>query len=348
MKRFIFAVVFVFAISGVSLSQQVLAHPALVYSLPRTELCFELEIERVVEKPGVFVQYSQRYLATNQVVLEEKESYRLIGVRVIPRAVPDPARRFFIQPSSKSALQHIVVDHQGILSGINVRPVHRPIAAKHDPATYTRQSDSRFQGVLPLTQEYMMAGSVARLAEGAAKQIYDIRESRINLLTGELDHMPSDGDALKMMLQGLDRQEKELTELFIGSVSTTRTKHQLWFMPDSDQLETVLFRISEKRGLVDSDDLGGAPYFLNFMPEIVQVPTQADARLKPVPVGLYTVLPALTNIKVTDGMNILLDQQMYMPQFGVLIPHAESLFQSLKLKMTVDTHTGRLLSFQIP
>ena len=38
-----------------------------------------------------------------------------------------------------------------------------------------------------------MAGSTAKMAEGAAFQIYAIRESRLSLLSGELEHLPADG-----------------------------------------------------------------------------------------------------------------------------------------------------------
>ena len=40
--------------SSLSLTEGV---PSLVYALPATELIFDIEIEKTVEKPGVFLQY---------------------------------------------------------------------------------------------------------------------------------------------------------------------------------------------------------------------------------------------------------------------------------------------------
>ena len=58
--------------------------PSIVYSLPKKELCIELEVEKTVQQPGIYFQYSDRYLATNQVFLEEKTSYQLKSIQLLP------------------------------------------------------------------------------------------------------------------------------------------------------------------------------------------------------------------------------------------------------------------------
>lgn len=317
--------------------------PAMVYALPATELCFEVTVEKVEEKPGIFYLYSQRYLATDQVILEEKTTYTIKEIKVISRAIPDISRRFTVNPADNTALKNITVNDQGILCGVN-NSVQRRVTEikKHmvEPVQPILSAE-----ILPLTQEYMMAGSTAKLAEGAAKLIYDVRESRINLLCGEMDQQPSDGDALRTMLTGLDRKEKELTELFTGTRRTETSVHHISFIPDSSKLETVLFRLSAKRGVVDKDDMGGEPFYISIRPEKLQV-RSADPKAKPVKVGLYTVLPAQTSVKVSDGVNVLLDKNFFIPQFGVLVPLQESLFKQQKIKVEVDPGTGRLLSIQ--
>ena len=49
------------------------------------------------------------------------------------------------------------------------------------------------------SEELLMAGSTAKQAEVAAKQIYRVRESRLNILTGEADNLPPDGEAMKLV-----------------------------------------------------------------------------------------------------------------------------------------------------
>jgi hypothetical protein len=317
--------------------------PAYVYSLPATELVFELEVEKTVEKPGVFFQYSQRYLATSQVVTAESTNYSLKSVRMSTRSVADISRTFSVSPAEVSGL---VVDANGLLAGVNVEVPRKGLVREHQRAPQRSVSlRARPEGMLPLNQEYMMAGSTAKLAEGAAYQIYRLRESRINLLSGEVDAMP-DGEALKQMLAGIDNQERELTELFVGSVRKSTERHRIVYRPDPAELETVLFRLSARRGIVANDDLGGEPYFVVFDPESIQVKPSADSKFKAVEPVLFTVVPAPTSVEVSDGVTTLLKQQVDLPQFGVLIPYDARLLRSRTLVMEVDPSTGRLLRMQ--
>lgn len=348
MKKLLFIILIISSVQIGNAQQSFLltdGEPALVYTLPKTELCFEVMVEKVVEKPGIFYLYSQRYLATDKVILEEKTTFNVKEINVVSRSIPDDTRRFSVIPAEKSALKNIMVDGQGILCGVNCSPEKKVVQINKEIVLEDPFANSISRDILPLTQEYMLAGSTAKLAEGAAKLIYDIRESRINLLTGEMDQLPSDGDALKTMLTGLDRKEKELTELFTGSRTMETSVHHLAVIPDSTQLETILFRLSAKRGLVDKDDMGGEPFYISIHPEKIQV-RAADPKVKPVKIGLYTVLPAQTSVKISDGVNTLLENKFFIPQFGVLVPLPESLFKSQKVKVKVDVETGRLMSIE--
>lgn len=348
MKKLLFIILMISSVQ-IGIAQQSFSltdgEPALVYTLPKTELCFEVMVEKVVEKPGIFYLYSQRYLATDKVILEEKTSFNVKEINASGRPVPDATRRFSVIPAENSALKSITVDGQGILSGVNCVSERKIIEIKKELLKEDQEINQGSGEILPLTQEYMLAGSTAKLAEGAAKLIYDIRESRINLLTGEMDQLPSDGNALKMMLSGLDRKEKELTELFTGSRTIETSVHHLTIIPDTSKPETVLFRLSAKRGLVDKDDMGGEPYYISINPEKIQV-RAADPKARPVKIGLYTVLPAQTSVKISDGVNTLFEKKFFIPQFGELVPLPESLFKSQKVKVKVDVETGRLMSIE--
>ena len=311
--------------------------PALVYALPKTNLCFEIEVETTVEKPGVFYLYSQRYLATSQVVMEEKTTSKVKAVSMKTVTVPDVNRRFAIEPMAKSPLNGIVVNEQGILCGVNITPSSPTIADIKQQKQEITKSET---DLLPLTQEYMMAGSTAKMAEGAAKQIYDIRASRLNLLSGEMDQLP-DGEALKTMLCGLDAKEKELTELFVGSVRKNTKVYKLNLSPDNIVSNEVLFRLSATRGVVAKDDLSGEPYFISITPEKIQM-QERDPKAKVEKAGLYTVLPALTTVTVSDGVNLVLQQTIQMPQFGQLVTLPESLLRTPGIKIIVDVPTGRI------
>lgn len=269
--------------------------------------------------------------------MEEKTTSKVKAVSMKTVTVPDVNRRFAIEPMAKSPLNGIVVNEQGILCGVNITPSSPSIADIKQQKQEITKSET---DLLPLTQEYMMAGSTAKMAEGAAKQIYDIRASRLNLLSGEMDQLP-DGEALKTMLCGLDAKEKELTELFVGSVRKNTKVYKLNLSPDNIVSNEVLFRLSATRGVVAKDDLSGEPYFISITPEKIQM-QERDPKAKVEKAGLYTVLPALTTVTVSDGVNLVLQQTIQMPQFGQLVTLPESLLRTPGIKIIVDVPTGRI------
>jgi len=317
----------------------------LVYHLPSTELTFRIEVEKTTFKPGIFYLYSQRYLSTDQVILEEKSNYRVVKIDMEPRTLPDLNRRYVVSATGKSALNRIQVDESGILTGINIPKDQLKKEIRKEIFKDDILINSGSNGLLPLTQEYMMAGSTAKLAEGAAKQIYLIRESRLNLLSGETEQMPQDGAALKTMLEGLDRLERELTELFVGKVIVERSHHQVSYTPQTHEAEEVLFRLSTRRGLVDKEDLGGEPFFIQINAEKTKL-ADPDPKSKPVLPGLFTVLPAFTNVKITNGINELFSKKIFIPQLGIVITYPETAFKSTQTKVLIDRNTGRLMSIE--
>ena len=314
----------------------------LVYSLPKTELSFEIEIEKVTQTPGEFFRFSERFLAVRDVITTERTFYRLKSVRVVPRAVADPARTFSVPFNSRfPMLSHIAVNADGLLCGLNVVCDPTDIV----PTQTTSLSTPAFTAPrpLPLTEEFMLAGSVARMAEGAARQIYRIRESRIALLTADLDHLPADGQSLSLMLQGLDDLERKLTELFIGSTTTQTQTHIIRLTPTEAVRNQVLFRVSDMAGLVSPNDLSGTPYFINIVPASINT-QPARGNRQPAPALVYSILPAATQVTIGDGTSIFYAEQFLMPQFGVTIPIPEELLRRSDAQIHIDVNTGRLLN----
>ena len=318
----------------------------LVYSLPKTELVIEIEIERITQTQGEFFRFSERFLAVRDVITAERTTFRLKNVRVAQRTIADPSRTFAVPFNSRiPMLANISVNANGILCGINVTCSALEVCSA--PPARSQATAFVAPRPLPLTEEFMLAGSVARMAEGAARQIYRIRESRIALLSADLDNLPADGKSLELMLQGLDEMERELTELFIGSTTTEVQTHTIRLTPTEAVRNQVLFRVSDIAGLVSPQDLSGAPYFINITPTTINVqqPPVRNNR-PPAPGLLYSVLPAATQVTIGDGNSIFFAEQFLMPQFGVTIPIPEELLRRNNVQIRIDEQTGRLLNVQ--
>ena len=76
--------------------------------------------------------------------------------------------------------------------------------------------------------------------------------------------MPKDGAQLKLMLDQLTMQETALTQLFKGTVDTSTEVFTIELTPAEFTDRMVLFRFSEKVGVVDNDDLSGEPVYLSL------------------------------------------------------------------------------------
>ena len=301
-----------------------------------------MKLKRFSQKPGIFYRYSERYLATTNVIAAEKTTYRLKSVAVKAVAVPDSARTFQIIPDKDSQLTHLSVNEQGILCGINISATP---ARKVSITKTIINNNGTGSNLLPLGEEYMMAGSEAKLAEGAAKQIYRIRESRLGLLTADVEKLPADGASMKSMLDGLDKMEKQLTELFIGSTNNEVQVQKIMLTPATALNNEVLFRLSALRGLVAADDLSGMPYYITLKPQGVAIGS-ADQKAKTDKAGLYYVLPAVTDVSIGDGINTNFNGQFFVPQFGKVAALPESLFKTKDIKVHIDQQSGRLLDVQ--
>jgi len=312
----------------------------LIYSLPKTELNIQICSERVTETPGDFYQYSERFLATSEVITAKKTSYRLKGITITPRVKPDENRTYKIIPDKKSLTRKITVNDAGILCGINVPPVE---ITEHIQSYSSEEPKSPEKKLLPLEEEYMMAGSVAKMAEGVAKQIYGIREGRVDLLAGEADSMPKDGESMKIMLEQMDQHEQELTQLFTGKTTVEPLINTLTYTPDKEKKAEVAFRFSSFNGLSSKEDLSGAPYYITvkYTP-IETVPAGKKKKGEPV----YSVIPAKARIIIEDSSKVIFNEEMDIPQLGVLVPIPLDSMDKKAGKAMVSPETGRLLSVQ--
>ena len=151
------------------------------------------------------------------------------------------------------------LNKDGLLLSVNTDPLPDNAISNTQGKKKTASPLENNEYASVLTEEMLISGSTAKMAEVAAKQIYRIRESRMDLSTGDSDQKPADGEALKLMLQQLDEQERNLTALFMGTTQTqTVVKHFTW-IPQGETANEVVFRISDISGIVGKTDLSGDP-----------------------------------------------------------------------------------------
>jgi hypothetical protein len=175
------------------------------------------------------------------------------------------------------------------------------------------------------------------MAEVAAKQIYKLRESRTDLLTGEADNVPRDGEGMKIVLANLESQEKALTELFTGTTQLETLDSEFEVEPLADIEKEVLFRFSKYAGIVDPDDLSGSPVYINVHRlEKKEEEAIVNPKLKEKePLSIVYNVPGTASVEIFYGVNSLYKNTFQIVQFGNKQVLAPSLFEDKKAPVRI-------------
>ena len=189
-----------------------------------------------------------------------------------------------------------------------------------------------------------MASSTAKMAELVAKEIYNIRESRNALLRGETDTPPQDGNQLKLMLDNLQLQDEVLTEMFKGKAEKDTQTIRLRITPE-EMKDRVVFRFSQKLGLLDKDDLAGEPYYLSITNlQTPAIPAATEEDKKKELEGVAYNVPGRARIVLMQGNRTLTETELPVTQFGTREYLAPVLFnKNSTTKVLFDTATGGLI-----
>ena len=169
-----------------------------------------------------------------------------------------------------------------------------------------------------MNEETLAAGSTAKMAELTAQDIYEIRESRNLLVRGQADNMPKDGEQLRLMLHQLDLQDHALTSLFIGTYDRDTISQTFIVVPAQSVHREVVFRFSEKLGLVEPDDFAGVPYYINIEDlKTVPQPDPVDPKKKLKPFsGIYVNIPGRLRATISNAQGQIVANEYPAGQFG--------------------------------
>ena len=239
---------------------------ALVYSLPMTVVDVTVETEHTVRTPGEFQNYATRYLGLegNSVVRKPEQTVVIKSVTVTPRGTADPQQRWQVQFKSGSVPTMILMD-DGVPLSINAdveapAPAVLPEAKPKQPTALETAAARE-----AVTEAMTRSTTLSKKAEAAANRIFELRERRNDLFSGDAETMPPDGQATQIILDGLSAQEAALTAMFAGTVQTfTEVKTVTYTPGNDDELKVLLTRISPLTGVVSKDDLSGIPLYLSF------------------------------------------------------------------------------------
>lgn len=313
------------------------------YFLPRTALRVTVIAEKTVVAPGELNKYAFKYLRRNDVPTETSTRWTIKKVTLEPYGTADKDKAYNIKVKSKTIAPLVTLTHDGVLLSINTEAQEETLPAIPEGQKAPALLNPRNY----MNQEILSAGSTAKMAELCAQEIYDIRESRSALIRGEADNTPKDGQQLKLMLDQLDEQAKALEQLFVGTTQTSTEVFSLNYIPTQETDKDILFRFSTALGVVEKDDLSGAPVYISIhntgnLPARTEDP-EADKKKAKMEKGIYVNVPAREAVTVFDAKNSYAKGEYEFGQFGYTEILSDILFnKSITTRVTLHQSNGAI------
>lgn len=344
MKKGLITIGLLFTLSGAAQEVSTYTPGAMgegvVYYLPKTEIELQVTVTKVVYTPGEFCQYADRYLRLTGISSKPEEYREINNIKVSTVGVPDPDNAYVVKLKDKSVASQVELTPEGIIKAINTTSPVEKIPATKITDTAKKRIDPRSF----MTEEILMAGSTAKMAELVAKEIYNIRESKNSLTRGQADYMPKDGAALKLMLDNLEEQEQAMTQMFSGTTERTEKVVTIRITPEGDVKDKVAFRFSKKLGVLGVEDLAGQPVYISITNrEALPAPDPKAKEKKKIDGVIYNI-PGKALVTVFTPHKRYFEGELPVTQFGTTEVLVDNLFnKKVNTRVIFNSSTGGIV-----
>jgi len=347
MKRYYIGILLFILVAGNLFAQEIVKMSAVKgnnygvsYILPKTKIIITVEAEKTIKKAGQFYEYAENYLNISDPVIQDETTYAITNITVDTEGIPDKEKSYLVEFKAGTTAPYVSLSKEGVIYAINTDP--EITSAKNKERVKSDNQDKPLPNPNSfLSEEILRAGSKAMQADLIAKQIFRLRETRNDILTGDADNMPPDGNAYQVVMERLDQQEKSLTSMFKGTESKEYITKTYTIIPDEDNIDKdVLFRFSKKLGFLDKEDLAGAPLILSLTnkdPKETPILTPKEQKdlEKKFSQGIIYNIPAKATLKVDYANKTWINKDYEIAQYGTLEVLAPKMFEDNKMPVKV-------------
>lgn len=235
----------------------------LIYSLPKNYIEVSLHVNRLVQIPGPYAKYAEKFLnITEGVIVTDATYYEIQEANFRRLSRPDSLMHYVLTYEGFGALPALQLTTDGLIKACNVS--HEVVweqAAEAYQIPIVQEPEAPFftdLGVIPFIEEktetlYKMVPTdstprrvpydntkvIPTSEEHNAKEASDfirkLRKRRLKLLIGLKDEtFPVEGEAMKIMVTELENLEKKYLELFVGKTVQQTLIYRFNFEPEAD------------------------------------------------------------------------------------------------------------------
>lgn len=292
----------------------------IVYTLPVTALDITVETELSELTPGEFYNYARRNLNISNAITKPSHSAKIKSVTIVPRGVSDKDNQWLMQ-FKNGQNTFVLINSANVPVAINTENIPEsdapalPVAQEAAPTPLETPAASQ-----AVTQDMTMSTSTAKKASLAAERIFELRQNRNDLISGQADNTPPDGHSMQLALDNLTAQEAALTAMFAGTEKKWTEVNTITYTPDSSGVTNfVIARISPTEGIVDPDDLSGEPVYLTVEPLTTgELPVDEKGSTKKFPKGgVAYQIPGTARVSISYNGSTIASQVVSLAQLGV-------------------------------
>ena len=316
--------------------------PAIVYYSPKTTVVVDFAYTVVKEEPGIYAQYAEAMIGATDAVLANKTTYAIQDANILTMTSPDYSRAHKVVPEKDVPLL-LTINEKGLLKGYNLPASDTQAAPKKQNGFNPNASKPHKpqKKAAPLPEEVLTAANPMAQAHAVAKQIFHLRETRMYLLNGEVEHAPADGKSMELVLAELDKQERALTELFIGKRHKKTEHKKVEFAPE--EKKCILY-FSEENGFTTEENLEANTVVVSVNLRPQQLANTPEKKKNAAVSQIVYNLPGSGDVKVLYKGKEITHRAISIAQIGVNVPLPKELFKGGLPKIVFSEKTGNILS----
>lgn len=318
---------------------------SLVYALPLTVFEIEVIAEKRIGIPGPYARFAQEMTGLDRIIKAGSESWSLVDITLNTIEELDPSQFYVIQGTTLMQTNMLALRKSGLVLDINPalydhtgygevqsgsynpgplfpdRGAYEYGSTRTDTAYRVVKADTAFIRIPYLVQS-KKGITPEEEAREAADRLFELREGRHMILTGETNIFPQDGAAI----DEINRLESEYTALFAGKTWTERKSFRIWVTPDLAMAgrKTPVFTFSEAAGVSTAVSDGGAQAVMEITPSgktgaLNMLTSETSQKETSSTDKLYYRVPDVAEITITLGNERLCTARKLVYQFGKIV-----------------------------
>ncbi len=357
-------------------------HNPVIYALPKTVVSVKVTAVNEISVKGPYSQYAQKYIGTDDIINSNSSTWTIGNIEISSFAVKDTSRIFAVEASYPCSMNF---SENGFLESVNAKSdykeSHDMVSEKvyssdpdysgksrmfqdininryetvFDTVLHVIDADSIFTAV-PTQRKQVIRKSLDEQAQELANQIFVLRDDRNALLVGESDgkSLP-EGEALKFMIEQLNKLEESYMSMFIGKKIRVEKTYIFNFEPENtEHSQHILFKFSPQYGIQSRNSLKGNPIVIditdlaeNSLEDSYnerQLTLRRKAKAAEEENGFAYLSGANGNVKIMQNGNVISEKVMNISQMGLIRYLPQSLMKDKNFKMVLYPEKGTIKS----